>query len=437
MGLLRTTKKYVARVTGVQRVLDRRIEQERVKHDADVVKLTAERDYAARQARVQRRRAQGAEKMYRTNRRRANELAALVRTLDQIPRYDYGSLMPGNQNWAKKWKVTTGHRIALFAKVDYSGSFYKWAAAINEHTPHAARLAVTAPHQFGYSLDLLIPNPNLIKTNWRDLWEEADILHIKDETGFMDGSNRLPREMLDDFRGPVVFTQYGGYARKNGENPAYQEFVRRFDSVISMTPDLCFDWLGASPNYVPHSIDTRLHEYSWLDGPLIGHSPSTRGRKGTEEFLQAIDDIKNEYGVDVDLIEGVSHEESVARKRHLGLFFDQAGREMANILGTDAVIGWYGNSALEAAVYGVPTVAHLSKSALDGARRAGFSDIDNIPIVNTQLGYEGIRETFMRLLEMTGAERESLARSTRLFIEEFHSQSTVGTRLIDVYRHLV
>jgi hypothetical protein len=418
----------VARVTGVEAALRRRIEAERAKQRALISHLE-------RQIRVQRRRAQGAEKLYRTNRRRANELEALVRVVDHLPRYEYGSLYPGRPEWVERWKSPTGLRILLFAKSDYAGSFYKWADAINEHTEHSARLVVTATHQYKYPVDLLIPNPNLIESDWPELWAEADIIHLKDETGFLNGSNRLPPEMLQSFEGLRIFTQYGGYARKHRDDPEYQAFVRKFDLIISMTPDLCFDWLGDEPTYIPHSIDSAVFPFTWSDRPVIGHSPSTRARKGTEDFLAAVESLQHHYEIAVDLIEGVSHEEVMRRKRSLGIFFDQAGREQSS-LGTTAVVGWYGNSAIEAAVFGVPTVAHLSESALAGAERAGWTEIRDIPIVNTPRGPEGIRQTLGQILDMPDEGRRDLAVRTRKFIESFHDQPVVGQLLAKSYSSL-
>ena len=413
--------------------------------------MQAELEHALRDARVQRRyarqehrranaeakRADLAERSARVQRRQANEYEALSRTVKLLPRHRYGSLTSGVDEWAKKWDSSPGRRILLFAKRDYSGSFYKWAAAINEFTPYAARLVTTAPHQYGYPLDLLIPNPKLIDSNWRELWAEADVLHLKDETGFMNGSNQLPPEMLSGFAGPVVFTQYGGYARKHRDDPEYQSFVLGLDSVVSMTPDLCFEWLGDKPTYIPHSIDTAAFPHAWTDKLVVGHSPSTRARKGTTEFLAAAEQLVLETPVELELIEGVSHAEAIRRKRETGIFFDQAGREVESTLGINSIIGWYGNSALEAAVYGVPTIAHLSEYALGGAVRSGSLVPDSIPFLNTQLGTEGILETLRTYFDMSSGERKALSLRTRRFIEDFHSQEAVGQRLAQLYDPLV
>ncbi len=424
--LKRNIKRSLARVTGVEAAIKRRTEAVDARYRSEIDALMSE-------ITLQRSRAERAEYLYRTNRRAAG---AYAQTFDRISKHEYGSLVPGVEAWSRKWRDTRGLRILMFANCDYAGSFYKWTAAINDHTEHAARLVVTIPHHYGYEIDLLLPNPALIKSNWDSLWGEADVLHLKDEIGFFRGPNVLPQEMLTSFQGPKVFTQYGGYARLQQDQAEYREFLSEFDQVVSMTPDLCFEWLGPTPSYIPHSIDSTSMPFRWSDKPLIGHSPSTRARKGTDDFLKAIDLLRVDYEIELDLIEGVSHSEVMNRKQHLGLFFDQAGREVKEELGIDTVIGWYGNSAIEAAVFGIPTVAHMSQNALEGAERAGVKEIQDIPILNTPLGVDGVRNTISSVLDMSVSERTDLAIRTRRFVELFHSQESVARRLDHLYADL-
>lgn len=431
-------KRGIAKVTGIEKLLDRRTRVLEANFNRQTALLRDKLKASEVSAAAERARAERAEYLYRTTRRVVTNYSDLAVTFDRLERHEYGSLVPGVERWTQKWDKPDGKRILLFANRDFAGSFYKWASAINEHTKHAARLVVTVPHRFGYDLDLLLPNPVLVESDWRTLWDEADLIHLKDETGFYHGPNRLPDEMISEFDGPIIFTQYGGYARKQQDEPEYQEFVRGFDAVVSMTPDLCFEWLGSSPIYIPHSVDTERFRFSWSDKPTIGHSPSTRSRKGTEDFLNAVGRLREDgHELQLDLIENVSHHEVMARKRELGFFFDQAGRESIASLGTDAVIGWYGNSAIEAAVFGIPTIAHLSNQALEGAQRAGVAEIQQIPFLNTPLGTDGIRSTIRSLLELDGNERAELAQSTRQFVEEFHSQEAVASRLNHLYQTLL
>ena len=351
-----------------------------------------------------------------------------------LPKYQYGSYTPGVEDWRERWESRPGKRILLFAKRDYSGSFMGWARAINEFTDYAARLVVTGAHAYGYPLDLLFPTGNLIDSHFARLRDEADVIHIKDETGFFDGNNRLPRDFFSSSGKPLVFTHYGGYARKCQDDPRYREFVRSFDARITMTPDLNYPWFDG--RFIPHSVDVRKYPFSWRDGNVVTHSPSTRARKGTEQFLEAVASLE-ERGIALDLIEGVPHEECVMRKSRATVFFDQAGRERVEKLGIDTVVGWYGNSALEAAAYGVPTIAHLSEESFAGSDRAGRPIREECAILNTPLGVDGLRETLARFFEATPPRREELAFRTRSWVEGFHSYPAVARELSDVYDQLV
>lgn len=328
--------------------------------------------------------------------------------------------------------------MLLFAPLDYSGSFYKWAEAINRYTGYAARLVTCGRHPYGYSLDLLFPAPSIREGDGDllRLMREADIVHVKDETGFMDGSNGLPEGMLWQVGKPIVFTHYGGYARKWKDVDTYIRFVSEmFDARVSMTPDLCFPWFDGC--LIPHAIDASKYEFCWRDGQRVAHSPSTASRKGTAELLEAMASLTDDLGIEFDLIQKVSHAECIERKRNCNLFFDQAGKEQPLKLGISDVIGWYGNSALEAAVHGIPTIAHLSEQAFQGGERCGVDLRECCPILNTPLGPDGIRKTIVEFFNATVEHRQQMAEATRRWVEEFHSYQAVGKMLENVYDGLL
>jgi hypothetical protein len=80
---------------------------------------------------------------------------------------------------------------------------------------------------------------------------------------------------------------------------------------------------------------------------IISHSPTNRKAKGTDRVLEVLDELSGEFTFRIDLIEGVSFEESLRRKAQSSLFIDQIGE-----LG-------YGVSSLEALSLGVPTAVEL------------------------------------------------------------------------------
>jgi hypothetical protein len=360
--------------------------------------------------------------------RARKECKSLKRILDRLPRYEFGSYSPGVEEWSRRWQERPDKRVLLYALKDHAGSFFKWAAAINDFTDYAARLVVFQAHPFGYPIDLFfLPHSEEGYTGLLDLVEQADVVHIKDETGFFLGTNGLPADLFTQFNKPIVFTHYGSQSRKYADDPEYAAYVRRFEGRIAMTPDLCFEWFDGL--YIPQGIDIRRFRYSWRDGRVLGHSPSMRARKGTTTLMEAV----REFDLRLDLIEGLTHEECLRRKASCSLFFDQAGRQRTKEPGTERVIGWYGNSALESAVLGIPTIAHLSEKAFEGATRAGRDIRERCPIINTPLDVAGMRTTIARYLDLSPRERQELSLRTREWIESFHSYQAVGSDLAAVY----
>jgi hypothetical protein len=345
-------------------------------------------------------------------------------------RAGYGENFLGVTGWHKRWQARPDRRVLLFAPKDYAGSFFRWAVAINDYTDWAARLVVLKRHPYDYPNDLVFSSAEAFGPSLTALLSGATIIHLKDENGFIDGSNALPIDYFSHFRKPMIFTHYGGYARRLCDRTEYRRFVRSFAARVAMTPDLLFPWFDGV--YIPHAIDTRSVQCSWSPGHVLSHSPSTPSRKGTEELVRAVARL-DDLSIAFDLIQGVSHSECMVRKRQATLFFDQAGRESIESLGVDTVVGWYGNSALEAAVYGIPTIAHLSETALEAADRTGHDVSARCAIINTPLGVDGIADTIRWFFELSIEEQARLSKDTCRWIDDFHSYRAVSAELDRLY----
>lgn len=349
----------------------------------------------------------------------------------------YGAVRIGRADWQARWDASPGWRVLLYAYRDFAGSFYRWAEAINRHTPFCARLVTFGAHEYGYADDIVLPR---LRAGQRPeglmrLIAEADLVHVKDEGGFVLGTNRLPADIFSASGKPRVFTAYGGYMRALSPRQDFRAHVLAHDAFVAMTPDLIYDWTS-SPHFIPHAIDSEYFVSEWQDRPIVAHSPSTKARKGTADFVSAMQELAT-LGLSMDLIHGVDHATCIARKRNAGLFFDQAGRETGSGLGIDTVIGWYGNSALEAAVFGIPTIAHLGDFAFDGAMRAGRPLKDICPILNTARGARGVRDSIAAYFERSSAERAALSMATRSFVEDFHSYAACAAQLHQLYAKLI
>ena len=353
------------------------------------------------------------------------------RELSKVPSFEYKSYTAGNTNWSEKWKISQGRRVLFYAYRDYSGSFYKWADAVNRYTDYAVRLAVFNSHPYQYDYDLILPSNETGQSGLSDLAAEADLIHIKDEGGFFNDSNGLPNNFFSKLNSPIIYTAYGGILRKYSDNKSFRDYVASYQARVAMTPDLNYDWFDGY--FIPHSIDTELYKYKWNDGNVLAHSPSTKERKGTSVMEKAIKKTDLEF----DLIHGVSHSECMLRKQQANFFFDQAGTESKKKLGIDTVIGWYGNSALEAAVFGIPTIAHLSDNSFEGALRAGKDIKQKCKIINIGRTEKEMTEALNNLLEMSAQEKQELSKATRKWIENFHSYNVCADELSRMYSQLL
>jgi hypothetical protein len=96
-------------------------------------------------------------------------------------------------------------------------------------------------------------------------------------------------------------------------------------------------------------------------------------------------------------------------------------------------IGWYGNSALESAVFGVPTMAHLAMDAIERAFRAGYDVAENSAILNVQPSEASLYQTMRDFFDRAPSERQELAERTRAWIERHHSYKSTAGQLATVY----
>jgi hypothetical protein len=373
----------------------------------------------------------------------------LERSLEQFQLYEDFSLRKTQDHWKTKWEAAS-KRVLFVTPKDYSGSFFKWAKSLNDYSSYSTRIVAFTKHKFGYETDIIIPRaiPQYMQGDIRiafknilKLINETDIVHFKDEQElFHELHGKTKKTFLTVIyeeakkqNKKIVFTAYGGYARKYKNNESYRKFVKNFDARIVMTPDLNYPWFDGF--YIPHSINMNEFPYLWIDGTLLSHSPSMAIRKGTESFLYAIQSIA---GITLDIIHNVSYAECLKRKKSATLFFDQAGRERSSVMGTSEPIGWYGNSAIEAMAFGIPTIAHLSEESFQGAKRAGKDIKSQCPIIN--VGCEdpiSIRQAILQFFKLTKEERQSLSMQTRIWVEKFHDNKVVSQELSAIYDQLM
>jgi glycosyltransferase involved in cell wall biosynthesis len=166
---------------------------------------------------------------------------------------------------------------------------------------------------------------------------------------------------------------------------------------------------------IPPGIDLAAHEPAPPADrmrPLIVHAPSSRRRKGTEHVLAACERLD----ADLELVEGLHHEEAKRRYREADIVVDQLNA------------GWYGVFAIEAMALGKPVVTFLHEEAV---RRTEQAFGTRVPIVTASPATR--RARLEELVAAGPAERRRLGAESRAYVERVHDLERVADRLLDLY----
>ncbi len=148
--------------------------------------------------------------------------------------------------------------------------------------------------------------------------------------------------------------------------------------------------------------------------PVILHAPSSRGKKGTEDVIAAVEGLD----ADLEIVEGLHHTEAFERFREADIVVDQLRA------------GWYGLFAIECMALGKPVVTFLHEEAV---RRTEAEFGTKVPIVSATA--DTLREQLRPLVADAG-ERRRLGAASRAYVELVHDQERITDRLLDLYARL-
>src|SRR5438309_7913038 len=171
-----------------------------------------------------------------------------------------------------------------------------------------------------------------------------------------------------------------------GKSRAELAWGKRADAEIVGSWD-AHRWVPEA-HVVPPGID--LTRYAPASPPendrvRVAHAPSSRAKKGTDAVIAAC----GELDVELDLIEGVKHDE--ARRRYA----------LADVIVDQLVVGWYGLFAIESMATGRPVVTYLHQDAVEQTEREFGAQV---PIVNATK--ETLVEKLRPLVESAALRRE-------------------------------
>jgi len=269
-------------------------------------------------------------------------------------------------------------------------------------------------HEADWSLDRHGPLPLKLAQQtaaFAKLAPKTDVFHFYFGLTLIPKSVQFP--LLRALRKKSVFHYLGSDIR--GKTPEQLAYGKRADAEIVGSFD-ALRWVPEA-HVVPPGLDLREFDPqppSDNPRPLVVHAPSNREKKGTRYVIEACEQLP----VELDIVEGVPHEEARARYARADIVVDQLNA------------GWHGVFALEAMALGKPVVTYLKPEIVDRSA-AGFGV--RIPIVPATK--ETLVDALRPLVESPALRRE-VGAASRAYVEQVHDIDRVADRLVAVYRSL-
>ncbi|MEK9773222.1 MAG: glycosyltransferase family 1 protein, partial [Opitutae bacterium] len=148
----------------------------------------------------------------------------------------------------------------------------------------------------------------------------------------------------------------------------------------------------------------------------IGHAPSNRQVKGTQEILDVIKQLKINFEERFEfvLIENVDHEDAMRLYDSIDILIDQI------------YVGWYGGLAVEAMALGKPVLCYIRESDLRFIPQEMAQDL---PVINVESNT--LLTVLSSMIEMPREQLLELGRRSRSYVEKWHCPTKVVQQLIE------
>lgn len=336
-------------------------------------------------------------------------------------------------------------KIVHVTNTDPAGAVYNLIRAINEHTPHRARLVNTqAMPGFEFPRDVMDIFDGGDEAD--ALLRDADVIHFhKVDDNF---TIELPLEsgprllhLADYTKGKKVVHHIHGTPAERGNVREMAETYKNIGRpLLCATPDLAeaykpfYDRAEFFPNCVP------INDVRYLPRATDASLTASNGKdKRFCVFQSATHSILKNIHVIRDVMERLAKE--------LPVFFLHTSPEsiqtqdmtlrhkrIAHIV-FDHIEGYYGLSSLEGLSMGKPTVAGLSRETIDAIKKFfGLQADTDLPWLVART--EAEVEDKIRSMLINEEARLAVGAASRKFMQEVWSDAAVARRLADFYQSL-
>ena len=199
---------------------------------------------------------------------------------------------------------------------------------------------------------------------------------------------------------PVICCYLGSDLRTRG-------VIKEIDDISDLNITVEFDHLKHHHDihhlFFPFTTHAFQRRYQQNEDLLrIGHAPTNFAAKGSDVILATLNEIRNEYRINIVLIYGLSHINALQLKRSCDIFIDQLGD-----LG-------YGINSLEALAMEVPTCTSLSPR---------FSELyPDHPFV--EINADNIHNKVVDLIVHEN-KRKRLGKAGKKWVEKYHNAESI------------
>ncbi len=272
--------------------------------------------------------------------------------------------------------------VVFLGKCDYANISHRTARGIRQ-LGGQARVVTTQRHPFGYEEDIFARWGVLTsaqKDELRSIIEDGCACTIGD--GYYEEFRRLlgslgTPKIIASRQAGSLYRARSGYLDAVDKKLGVQVRFVGCDlfrlSLKGLLRDVTYPYIASYDSIVPNDPTPAG------DRVRVAHSPSNRGKKGTELIIKVLAD----FDVDVDLIEGVSHAECLKRRSEAHIFIDQIHPD----------IGGFGASSVEAMAQGCAVLCDIH-NVVDEV----FEYIKKPPILPVNNEHE-LRQTLRWLIE--------------------------------------
>ena len=192
--------------------------------------------------------------------------------------------------------------------------------------------------------------------------------------------------------------------------------IKKIDDISSVNLTVEFDHIQLHPNihhvFFPFDakrFESREREHEEKCPVRIGHAPTNRAAKGSDIIIPILNELASRYNVEIELIEGLTYQEALRRKRSCDIFVDQIGD-----LG-------YGINSLEAMAMGIPACSCLAPGFAELYPDHAFVEIDA----------ENLAEKLIPLIKDV-AMRRSIGERGRSWVEVHHDPIKVVKKIHEI-----